>query len=155
MLPFSLKVVWFALCSTGKSRLLCQIMVLITCVTGTFGCWVVLLAMSKSLNVYWITMLYCIATTALEGIFCLGSMHNCLLMHGTRSRPGTLGMLYRMDPFQMPEIFRLGAWFYRIIIAYNNYCMYSTNIYHQPFRSRSNWNLCRVHNCYDCGNTLA
>ncbi|KZP07187.1 hypothetical protein FIBSPDRAFT_965857 [Athelia psychrophila] len=75
MLPFALKAVWFGLSASG-----------------TLSCWVVLIALARTINIWWLPLLYCSVVTALEGIFCLG-------------------MIYHMDPFQMPDAFRLAQIF--------------------------------------------
>lgn len=69
MLPFALKVVWFALSFSG-----------------IFACWIVLTVFARAIGSYWGPMLYCIFATVLQGIFCLG-------------------MIYDMNPFDMPPAF--------------------------------------------------
>lgn len=69
MLPFALKVVWFALSFSG-----------------IFACWVVLTVFARAIGSYWGPMLYCTFATMLQGIFCLG-------------------MIYDMNPFDMPPLF--------------------------------------------------
>ncbi|KZP19975.1 hypothetical protein FIBSPDRAFT_932566 [Athelia psychrophila] len=61
-------------------------------VSGTLACWAVLITLARTINIYWFPFLYCSMITALEGIFCLG-------------------MVYHMDPFQMPDAFRLAQIF--------------------------------------------
>ncbi|KZP07405.1 hypothetical protein FIBSPDRAFT_939522 [Athelia psychrophila] len=75
MLPFVLKAVWFALCALG-----------------TVATWFVLWFLGKTINTYWLPILYCVGLTILEGIFCLG-------------------MIYHMDPYQMPRSFCLSQIF--------------------------------------------
>ena len=75
------------------------------CLTGTISSWLVLIAMAKVLELYWFTVAYCIAITLLEGIVCLGM----LLMNSHKKMAGSMhisGMVYRMNPFQMPQTFR-------------------------------------------------
>jgi hypothetical protein len=55
MLPFPLKVVWFALC-----------------LLGTISAWVTLFAFARAVGSYWGPMFYCIAVTLLQGAICLG-----------------------------------------------------------------------------------
>lgn len=69
MLPFALKVVWFALSFSG-----------------IFACWIVLTVFARAIGSYWGPMLYCVFATILQGIFCLG-------------------MVYNMNPFDMPPVF--------------------------------------------------
>ncbi|KAG1819372.1 hypothetical protein EV424DRAFT_1618864, partial [Suillus variegatus] len=69
MLPFALKVVWFALSFSG-----------------IFACWIVLTVFARAIQSYWGPMLYCIFATILQGIFCLG-------------------MIYNMNPYDMPPAF--------------------------------------------------
>lgn len=69
MLPFALKVVWFALS-----------------LSGIFASWIVLTAFARAIGSYWGPMLYCVFATILQGIFCLG-------------------MVYDMNPFDMPPAF--------------------------------------------------
>ncbi|KZP07385.1 hypothetical protein FIBSPDRAFT_841265 [Athelia psychrophila] len=59
MLPFALKVVWFALCALG-----------------TVATWFVLWFLGKAIDNYWLPILYCIGLTILEGIFCLGMIYH-------------------------------------------------------------------------------
>ncbi|KIJ61409.1 hypothetical protein HYDPIDRAFT_115868 [Hydnomerulius pinastri MD-312] len=54
--------------------------------TGTIGCWVVLTIFARAIGSYWGPMLYSVFATILQGIFCLG-------------------MVYDMNPFQMPKTF--------------------------------------------------
>ncbi|KAG0698712.1 hypothetical protein DFH29DRAFT_1017369 [Suillus ampliporus] len=56
MLPFALKVVWFALSFSG-----------------IFACWIVLTVFARAIGSYWGPMLYCTFATMLQGIFCLGA----------------------------------------------------------------------------------
>ncbi|KAG2138525.1 hypothetical protein DEU56DRAFT_901254 [Suillus clintonianus] len=69
MLPYALKVVWFALSFSG-----------------IFACWIVLTVFARAIGSYWGPMLYCVFATLLQGIFCLG-------------------MIYDMNPFDMPPAF--------------------------------------------------
>ncbi|KAJ6460486.1 hypothetical protein C8R47DRAFT_1160918 [Mycena vitilis] len=55
MLPFGLKLAWFALS-----------------LSGLIGCWAVLLPLAWTLQSYWGPMAYAVGVTLLEGIFCLG-----------------------------------------------------------------------------------
>ncbi|KAJ7599272.1 hypothetical protein C8J56DRAFT_916277 [Mycena floridula] len=55
MLPFALKVVWFALSLIGLG-----------------SCWVVLLAFAATVSTLWGPLMYCIGVTVLQGSFCLG-----------------------------------------------------------------------------------
>jgi hypothetical protein len=69
MLPFALKVVWFALSFSG-----------------IFACWIVLTVFARATGSYWGPMLYCVFATILQGIFCLGAfMFPCQTGEG-RSR---------------------------------------------------------------------
>ncbi|KAJ7458174.1 hypothetical protein FB451DRAFT_585331 [Mycena latifolia] len=55
MLPFGLKLVWFALS-----------------LSGLIGCWAVLLPLAWAIKSYWGPIVYAAGITALEGVFCLG-----------------------------------------------------------------------------------
>ncbi|KAF8962296.1 hypothetical protein BDZ97DRAFT_1120879 [Flammula alnicola] len=55
-------------------------------ITGLAACWIVLWAFARAVGTKWGPVLYCIGNTLLQGIFCLG-------------------MIYRMDPFEMPRSF--------------------------------------------------
>ncbi|KAJ7887787.1 hypothetical protein B0H14DRAFT_3856164 [Mycena olivaceomarginata] len=55
MLPFGLKLVWFALS-----------------LSGLIGCWAVLLPLAWAIQSYWGPIAYAVGITVLEGIFCLG-----------------------------------------------------------------------------------
>jgi len=55
MLPFALKVVWFALC-----------------VIGTISAWVTLFAFARAVGSYWGPMFYCIALTLMQSAICFG-----------------------------------------------------------------------------------
>ncbi|KAJ7881932.1 hypothetical protein B0H13DRAFT_2344866 [Mycena leptocephala] len=55
MLPFGLKLAWFALS-----------------LSGLFGCWAVLLPLAWAIQSYWGPIAYAAGITALEGLFCLG-----------------------------------------------------------------------------------
>ncbi|KAJ7479066.1 hypothetical protein FB451DRAFT_1240520 [Mycena latifolia] len=55
MLPFGLKLAWFALS-----------------LSGLIGCWAVLLPLAWAIKSYWGPIAYAIGITALEGVFCLG-----------------------------------------------------------------------------------
>lgn len=59
MLPFALKVVWFALS-----------------LSGIVASWIVLTAFSRAIGSYWGPMLYCVFATILQGIFCLGMVYD-------------------------------------------------------------------------------
>ncbi|KAH0834860.1 hypothetical protein J3R83DRAFT_10488 [Lanmaoa asiatica] len=72
MLPFALKVTWFCLSFTGL-----------------IACWIVHYMFSRVTGSYWGPVLYCVFATLLEGIFCLGMVHE-------------------MDPFRMPKAFCIG-----------------------------------------------
>ncbi|KAF8180420.1 hypothetical protein BJ912DRAFT_981261 [Pholiota molesta] len=50
------------------------------------ACWIVLWAFGRAVNMKWGPVMYCIGNTLLQGIFCLG-------------------MIYKMDPYQMPRAF--------------------------------------------------
>lgn len=54
--------------------------------SGLLGCWVAMLAFGRALRAYELPLLYCVGCTLLEGSFCIG-------------------MLWKMDPFQMPRAF--------------------------------------------------
>ncbi|KAN0085942.1 hypothetical protein V8E55_007076 [Tylopilus felleus] len=54
--------------------------------TGIIVCWIVLGLFSRAIGSYWWPMLYSIFATLLQGIFCLG-------------------MIYDMNPYQMPKAF--------------------------------------------------
>ncbi|KAF8156935.1 hypothetical protein B0H34DRAFT_711243 [Crassisporium funariophilum] len=54
--------------------------------TGAIACWIVLHAFGRAVGNQWGPVMYSIGNTLLQGIFCLG-------------------MIYRMDPFQMPKSF--------------------------------------------------
>lgn len=111
MLPLALKIVWFVLCFTGKwAVLLCWNANLENfSVPGTLACWVVVIAMAKSINIWWLPLIYGFTLTALEGIFCLGewcARRGAISKELNMTR--VVGMIYRMDPYLMPEGFRLG-----------------------------------------------
>ncbi|KAJ6632308.1 hypothetical protein B0H10DRAFT_1976905 [Mycena sp. CBHHK59/15] len=55
MLPFGLKLAWFALS-----------------LSGLIGCWAVLLPLAWATQSYWGPIAYAVGITALEGMFCLG-----------------------------------------------------------------------------------
>ncbi|KAF7358481.1 Fungal-trans domain-containing protein [Mycena venus] len=55
MLPFGLKLAWFALS-----------------LSGLIGCWAVLLPLAWAIQSYWGPIAYAVGITVLEGIFCLG-----------------------------------------------------------------------------------
>ncbi|KAF8190631.1 hypothetical protein K438DRAFT_1831390 [Mycena galopus ATCC 62051] len=55
MLPFGLKLVWFALS-----------------LSGLIGCWAVLLPLAWAIQSYWGPIAYAVGITVLEGVFCLG-----------------------------------------------------------------------------------
>ncbi|KAJ7782242.1 hypothetical protein DFH07DRAFT_789943 [Mycena maculata] len=55
MLPFGLKLAWFALS-----------------LSGLIGCWAVLLPLAWALQSYWGPIAYAVGITVLEGVFCLG-----------------------------------------------------------------------------------
>ncbi|KAJ6600459.1 hypothetical protein DFH09DRAFT_595605 [Mycena vulgaris] len=55
MLPFGLKLAWFALS-----------------LSGLIGCWAVLLPLAWAIQSYWGPIAYAVGITALEGVFCLG-----------------------------------------------------------------------------------
>lgn len=54
--------------------------------SGIFACWIVLTVFARAIGSYWGPMLYCVFATMLQGIFCLG-------------------MIYNMNPFDMPPAF--------------------------------------------------
>ncbi|KZP19986.1 hypothetical protein FIBSPDRAFT_1045214 [Athelia psychrophila] len=62
------------------------------CALGTVATWFVLWFLGKATNTYWLPILYCVGLTILEGMFCLG-------------------MIYHMDPYQMPRSFCLAQIF--------------------------------------------
>ena len=74
---------------------------------GTFATWFVLWLMAKAINCYWLPILYCVGLTILEGIFCLGE----LPMPNAWSYLTWIGMIYHMDPYQMPRAFCLSQIF--------------------------------------------
>ncbi|KAJ7127963.1 hypothetical protein C8R44DRAFT_779076 [Mycena epipterygia] len=55
MLPFGLKLAWFALS-----------------LSGLIGCWAVLLPLAWAIQSYWGPIAYAVGITCLEGMFCLG-----------------------------------------------------------------------------------
>ncbi|KAJ7110732.1 hypothetical protein C8R43DRAFT_962214 [Mycena crocata] len=55
MLPFGLKLAWFALS-----------------LSGLIGCWAVLLPLAWAMGSYWGPIAYAVGITGLEGIFCIG-----------------------------------------------------------------------------------
>ncbi|KAF8886527.1 hypothetical protein BD779DRAFT_615553 [Infundibulicybe gibba] len=55
MIPYGLKIAWFALS-----------------LSGLLGCWVIFLSVSRVVGSYWGPMLYCVGCTVFEGVFCLG-----------------------------------------------------------------------------------
>ncbi|KAJ7070391.1 hypothetical protein B0H15DRAFT_114822 [Mycena belliarum] len=55
MLPFGLKLAWFALS-----------------LSGLIGCWAVLLPLAWAIKSYWGPIAYAVGITALEGVFCIG-----------------------------------------------------------------------------------
>ncbi|THU94726.1 hypothetical protein K435DRAFT_724365 [Dendrothele bispora CBS 962.96] len=69
MLSFALKIVWFSLS-----------------LSGLLSCWVVLAAFSKVYESRWAPLLYCLACTLLQGVFCIG-------------------LAWQMNPFHMPPAF--------------------------------------------------
>jgi hypothetical protein len=89
MLPFALKVVWFALC-----------------VLGTISAWVTLFAFARAVGSYWGPMFYCIALTLMQSAICLGKLTKSLNHYTAHPKP-TTGMLWQMDPFLMPRNFCL------------------------------------------------
>lgn len=69
LLPLGVKILWFVLS-----------------ITGLFACWVVLLALGRTVDSRWSFVVYGIGCTVLEGIFCIG-------------------IIWKMDPFSMPKRF--------------------------------------------------
>ncbi|KZT10325.1 uncharacterized protein LAESUDRAFT_644789 [Laetiporus sulphureus 93-53] len=69
MLPFALKVAWFVLS-----------------LTGVLGSWVGFPRFTTALNGLWIPVMFCLADTIMQSIFCLG-------------------MIWKMDPTIMPQGF--------------------------------------------------
>lgn len=72
---------------------------------GTIATWVVLTILAQSINIYWLPMMYCIGLTLLEGIFCLGMTTISALKLSTYADSIISGMIYHMDPYQMPQAF--------------------------------------------------
>ncbi|PBK70970.1 hypothetical protein ARMSODRAFT_955703 [Armillaria solidipes] len=84
MLPFALKVVWMVLSLTGLA-----------------SCWAVLMLFAGCIGSYWGPLIYCIACTLMQVIFCLG-------------------MAWRMDPYAMPRAFCLAQ---TIILGFSTFVM--------------------------------
>jgi hypothetical protein len=84
MLPWVLKIVWFALSLSGMYLDLSEITTHHS--KGLLGCWIVLVAFGSAVRCLWAPLLYCIGATILEGVFCLG-------------------MIWKMDPRLMPTAF--------------------------------------------------
>ncbi|KAF9239296.1 hypothetical protein BU15DRAFT_46861 [Melanogaster broomeanus] len=68
--------------------------------TGIPACWLVLMIFSRAIGSHWGSVLYSVFATILQGVFCLG-------------------MIYDMNPFQMPKAFCMA----QTIIIY--YCAWS------------------------------
>ncbi|KAH7882373.1 hypothetical protein F5I97DRAFT_1909772 [Phlebopus sp. FC_14] len=68
--------------------------------TGIIACWIVLTIFSRAIGSTWGPMLYSIFATILQGMFCLG-------------------MIYEMDPYQMPETFCIAQTFIIYYAAYS------------------------------------
>jgi len=90
MLPFSLKIVWLALC-----------------LTGTAVGWIVMYAFMKVKGCYWVPIIYALGVTLLQGAVSLGMKFPDV----GRSSSNTLhfaGMIWRMDPLLMPRAWCIG-----------------------------------------------
>jgi hypothetical protein len=75
---------------------------------GLLSCWVTMLAFGQALGAYELPLLYCIGCTLLEGFFCLGKL--ILVIPNPRLPYAifSVGMIWKMDPFQMPRAFCIG-----------------------------------------------
>ena len=62
---------------------------------------------SRAIGSYWGPMLYSVFATLLQGIFCLGSTHHTIIERRVAYLP-CVGMIYDMNPFQMPKAFCIG-----------------------------------------------
>lgn len=74
MLPYSLKIVWFTLSLSGlliHSFFMYEIIHAVA-MLGMLSCWAVLIAYAAVIETYWFPVLYCIADTLMQGVFCLG-----------------------------------------------------------------------------------
>ena len=80
----------------------------VICLTGTMASWLVLYALGLTARTFWNPMAYATFLTILEGAVVLGT---CILTGWGRKRElnNALGMVWDMDPLQMPKAFCLGT----------------------------------------------
>lgn len=112
MLSWTLKTIWFALSLSGTSRTLYSNRISQlrhAPLTGLLACWLVLLSFAKSVGRYWLFLGYCIGCTLLQGIFCIG-WHSFRQLSRYTSHY-LAGMVWRMNPFDMPQAFCIGTRF--------------------------------------------
>lgn len=76
--------------------------------TGIIACWVVLCMFSRAIGSYWGPVLYSVFATLLQGIFCLGAALHVMVLKKRIAYPPCIGMIYDMNPFQMPKTFCIG-----------------------------------------------
>lgn len=69
--------------------------------TGLASCWAVLMLFAGCIGSYWGPLIYCIACTLMQVIFCIG-------------------MVWRMDPYAMPQAFCLAQ---TIILGFSTFVM--------------------------------
>ena len=78
----------------------------LTAFIGIIVCWVVLCLFSRAIGSYWGPVLYSVFSTLLQGIFCLGTNIRSSKKCVTYLR--RTGLIYDMDPYQMPRAFCTG-----------------------------------------------
>lgn len=77
---------------------------------GLIACWTTLMAFSRAVGAYWALLMYCIACTMMQGIFCLGEQRRYHKRYLDYFNCGThKGLIWRMDPYAMPRSFCIGS----------------------------------------------
>jgi hypothetical protein len=71
---------------------------------GVPATWLVFIPFASTIGTYWAAVLYCTTVTVLEVVFSLGA-YLLLIFSFLTLIPDWLGMIWRMNPFQMPHWF--------------------------------------------------
>jgi len=124
-------------------------------VTGLIACWIVLIALAKSINVYWLPLLYCVAVTALEGIFCLGRLYIDAHVVWYLTALDAQGWFIRWIHLLCQKLSVFVSHLFRIVHMARHKRVTSTNIRHQFFRPCPHGRLRDIHYRYSCSHTMA
>lgn len=80
---------------------------------GLIGCWATMLAFGRAMCSYELPVLYAIGCTLLQGSFCLGELNSVVSKAQLQIQEICFeGMIWKMNPFEMPRAFCIGMCFY-------------------------------------------